>query len=478
MNVAFCASEVFPFAKTGGLADVCGTLPLALEKKGLKVKIFLPLYACVRQGPWALRDLGHGVWMSGIGQAIEVYFIEHHDFFHRPGLYGENGETYDDNLERFQFFCQRTLEVLGGMSWPVDILHCHDWQTALMPVYLKEIYAGQEVYQGTKSVLTIHNLAFQGVFPSRKYAKLHLRKDLFSTDGFEFFHQINLLKAGLIFSDEITTVSPTYAREIQTKEFGCGLEGVLRARQERVVGILNGLDYETWNPKKDPFLSVRYDQKTWARGKAANKEAVQRRFDLPVSARVPLFGFVGRLSQQKGIDLILAAIDELVLLDIQVIIQGVGEEKYHALLSELAYRYPDKVKVSLVFNEAVAHQIYAGSDFFLMPSQFEPCGLSQMISLCYGTIPIVSATGGLVDTIQDARKETTKGNGFVLPAKTKKGLLEAVNRALAVYADSTRFQALVQRAFGARFSWDRSAEDYCKVYQGLQQEAREAACQA
>jgi len=467
MKVVFCSSEVVPFAKTGGLADVCGALPLALERIGMEVVIFLPYYSLIKEGNFFIEKVSDGVFRATLGENIKVYLIAHNAYFWRSGLYGDEEGDYPDNLERFQFFCQRILELLKEFNFQADIIHCHDWQTALIPIYLKEKYQEDDFYSRTKSVLTIHNLAYQGTFPAKEYAKLNLSKKLFTSDVFEFFEKVNLLKGGLIYSDEITTVSPQYAQEIQTKKFGCGLEGVLEAHRDQVAGILNGIDHKIWNPLTDRLIKQAYGKDNFEEGKQVNKEFLQESLDLSISANVPLFGFVGRLSHQKGIDLILAAMDDLFKLDIQVVIQGVGEEKYHSLLNKLALRYPKKLAVCLEFDESMAHQIYAGSDFFLMPSEFEPCGLSQMISLCYGTIPIVFKTGGLADTIESFTASTGKGNGFVFTENTKEGFKKVIQMAKDVFQNRKNFHQLVGNAFKSEFSWNQSAKAYRNLYQSI-----------
>ncbi len=467
MKVAFCSSEVVPFAKTGGLADVCGALPLALENIGLEVILFLPRYSSITEEEYSIKKINEGVSQVIIGKNIKVYLVEHNDFFNREGLYGNEDGNYEDNLERFQFFCCKFLELLKNFDFKADIIHCHDWQTALIPVYLKEQYQTDDFYKETQCILTIHNLAYQGVFPAENYEKLNLKKELFTSDIFEFFKKVNVLKAGIVYSDEITTVSPQYAHEIQTREFGCGLEGVLHARDEKILGILNGLDYDVWNPETDSFIEKNYGAKNYRDNKSVNKRALQKFFNLPVCGEVPLFGFVGRLSHQKGIDVILEVLEEIGNLDIQVIIQGVGDGEYQDALNGLALRYPEKIGICLEFCEKTAHQIYAGSDLFLMPSLFEPCGLSQMISLCYGTIPIVFKTGGLADTIESFSVSTGKGNGFVFKKYTKNDFIRIIREAGDSFNNKEQFASLIQNAFESKFLWEKSAKAYKELYQCL-----------
>lgn len=466
MKVIFASSEAFPFAKTGGLGDVCGALPLALEKLGIEVAIFLPLYKNIDREKFHIKKVTNHLFKTTIGQRSEVYFIKNEQYFGREGIYGCSNNDFPDNLARFHYFCEQVLNYAKQLDFKPDIIHGHDWPTALLPVYLKEKHKHDLFYFKTKSILTIHNLAYQGLFPSIEYEKLGLRSALNSIKGFEFYRKINLLKAGIIFADMVTTVSPQYAREIQAKQFGCGLDDVLRGRRDEIVGILNGLDYDFWNPQTDPYIKKKYSVENYSKAKLDNKKHLQKMFGLPVNPDVALFGFVARLTHQKGVDLILEAVDEMVKLDMQLIVQGTGDEKYHGLLSELAYRYPKKVAVSLEFKEELAHEVYAGSDLFLMPSQFEPCGLSQMISLRYGTIPLVFKTGGLADTIIPHDKPA--GNGFVFTNYKKEDFLRAVKIALRVFKDKKNFEKLIMNAYKSDFSWDKSAKEYQRIYQCLQ----------
>ncbi|MCK5581023.1 MAG: glycogen synthase GlgA [Candidatus Omnitrophica bacterium] len=460
MKIVFFSSEVFPFAKTGGMADVCGALPLAYEQLGNAVVVFLPYYKCVELDHKNVQEVSPGVYLTWMGEYIRVFFIKNDELFGREGLYGDPSGDYADNLERFQCFCQKSLEVLKQQEIKADILHSHDWQTALIPVYVKYALQEDPFYKEMKTVISLHNLAYQGLFPEEEFAKLNLSQDVFDDAGFEFFGKMSLLKAGIVTSDLVTTVSPTYAKEIQTKEQGCGLDDVLRAREESMIGILNGLDYSIWNPKADSLLASKYS-KEGLEGKRKNKHALQKMAKLAIKPEVPVFGFVGRLSHQKGIDLIEEAMEDIIAQDIQFVFLGVGEEKYELLLKELAARYPDKISVNIAFDEKMAHQIYAGSDFFLMPSQYEPCGLSQMISLRYGTIPVVHRTGGLADTVTPFDQD---GNGFVFDEYTKDAFVSVVSGAVDFYQGRSAFAALVEKAFTYDFSWKESAKQYLGLY--------------
>lgn len=456
MKIALCASEVVPFAKTGGLADVCGALPPALEKLGHEIVVITPRYKNSK--------INAPAPMVRIGENVRVCFIEHSHYFEREGLYGEGGGEYQDNLERFTHFCHESFEVLKKIKFAPDIFHCHDWHTSLIPVLLKTNYKNDPFFKNTKSVLTIHNLAYQGVFPKNQYNKLGLDGHLFHTQGLEFYDQVNILKGGIIFADIVTTVSPQYAQEIQTPKFGCALDGVLRNRSHDIYGILNGLDYEAWNPKDDLFLDFTYGPDEIPQ-KQQNKLVVQATLDLPLKEKMPVFGFVGRLCEQKGLDIIMDIVDAVVAKDAQIFFTGVGDKKYHRMIEDAAHRHPRHIGKFLKFDEKIAHKIYAGSDFFLMPSTFEPCGLGQMIALRYGTIPIVYKTGGLADTIHLYDPIHKTGNGFVFTDYTREAFIKAVEESLKVYKQKAYMDDLVHQALRYRFSWEKSAKEYIKVFQ-------------
>ena len=461
MKVLFCASEVFPFAKTGGLADVCGTLPLALENQGVDVSIILPRYQSISIEKFRLKKINKELYAVKIGRNIKVLFLENKKLFGRDGIYGYNGGDYPDNLERFQYYSRRTVDLLKELDFQFDIIHCHDWHAALIPVYLKTIYKSDAFYKRIKTVLTIHNLAYQGFFPKTDFSKLGLPMKFFGPDALEFFGRINLLKGGIIFSDRVTTVSPQYAKEIQAKQLGFGLDGVLKDKEGSLRGILNGLDYRIWDSAKDTFLAKKYSKETFER-KYENKKYIQKTLKLKIQNDIPLFGFIGRMTEQKGMQLILDALDDFLKMDIQLIFLGTGEERYQAALKRTASRHPKKVAVVLKLSEAWAHRIYAGSDFFLMPSTFEPCGLSQLISLKYGAVPIAYKTGGLVDTIQNF--DGQNGNGFVFSEYTKEVFVRTVKKAAELYRTKNVFNKLVKKTFDCDFSWDKSAAEYHKLY--------------
>lgn len=466
MKVVFFSPEVVPFATTGGLGDVCGALPLALEKLGIDITIFMPYYRVVNRFQKTLRRIEEEAFNTTIGQNVQVYFIKNDAFFDREGIYGNNLGEYPDNLERFEFFCARSLELLKKLNLQVDVLHCHDWQTCLIPAYLKFLYGDDPFFKDVKSVLTIHNMAYQGVFAKEEFSKLKLGENFFTLEGFEFYHHLNLLKGGIIFSDMVTTVSQTYACEIQRPPLDCGLEGVLLKRKNPVVGILNGLDYDRWNPSTDSSITKTYSSQN-IEDKVLNKKQLQQDLNLPQESDVPLFGFVGRLSHQKGLDLLFKAMPELMKLDLQIVFLGIGEEKYHQFLEEAVRKYPQKLAALLEFDEAMAHRIYAGCDLFLMPSLYEPCGLSQMISLRYGTIPLVHKTGGLTDTIVDFDSEN--GNGFVFEEYSEAQLIGTIQKALKIFHNRPLFSKLVKKSMTYDFSWEKSAGEYKKVYESLKE---------
>lgn len=456
MKVLFVSSEVVPFAKTGGLADVAGSLPLALEKLGLEVKIVMPKYKMVKAA-------GN---KTVIGKSLEVLFIENEKYFGRDQLYGDRFGDYPDNLERFSYFSKACLELIKKINYKPDIIHCNDWQSSLIPVYLKTIYKDDPFFYNVKTVLTIHNLSYQGLFDKSQFPQTGLGWDLFSVNGLEFYNKVNVLKGGIVFSDLISTVSPAYSKEIQTKEFGYGLEGVLQGRSCDLYGILNGIDYDIWNPGTDRHIAKNYDANS-AEDKLANKEDLQKISGLKADKNSPLIGIISRLADQKGFDLIAAIIDKLLKSKAQIIILGTGEDKYHVLLEKIAKLYPKKASINLKFDAVLAQKIYAGSDMFLMPSRFEPCGLGQLIALRYGTIPVVRLTGGLRDTIREFDTATKQGNGFTFSEYSDSELYAAINRAFGLYKNKPLWKELVKTAMGYDFSWESSAKEYAGLYRQL-----------
>jgi len=445
MKIAFCASEAVPYAKTGGLADVAGALPQALEKEGHEVIVILPKYKGIKAD-------------SGIlGSAVKAYFLENDAYFNREALYGTRAGDYEDNLERFAFYSRKCLEFLKEIKFKADIIHCHDWQASLIPVYLQTEFVKEPFYRKMRTLLTIHNLGYQGIFPAEEFPKLGLEAGLFNMEGLEFYGRLNILKGGIIFSDIINTVSPTYAQEICTERFGFGLEGVLGERQDRLFGILNGLDYSIWDPQKDRFILKDYSAKEPA-AKEKNKEDLQKACSLPQDKNIPLIGMVSRLAEPKGFDLITESIGQICRMGAQLVILGVGDKKYHEALKHSAAKYPENISLNLKFDDPLAHKIYAGSDMFLMPSNYEPCGLGQLIAFKYGSIPVVFKTGGLADTVN-------KKNGFIFDIYDQPSFIGAVSSAVDTFKkDKKAWAALVKNAMQLDFSWEKSAKKYLELY--------------
>jgi starch synthase len=457
MKILQAASEVVPFAKTGGLADVAGALPLALEELGQEIIVVMPAYKVIRNAKIDIKKSKEGLPYAIIGKGIKVYFIENDAYFSRDGLYGDKNGDHKDNIERFSFYSRRALELLKEINFKPDIIHVHDWQACLIPVYLKNIFAQQSFYKDIKTILTIHNIGYQGVFPKDQFPKLGLDWGLFNIEGMEFYDQINILKGGMEFSDIINTVSPTYSKEIQTKEFGFGLEGVLNKRRNRVFGILNGLDYQIWDPRTDKFIAENFSAEN-IKGKEKSKRDLQGYSNLPVKKDVPLFGIVSRLAQQKGFDILAEGIEKICQMGLQLVILGTGDLKYHILLEEMVKKYPQTISLHLKFDDSLAHKIYAGSDIFLMPSKYEPCGLGQLISLRYGTIPLVFKTGGLADTVN-------VDNGFVFSEYSSQELVKTIKKAIKAYEDKKEWLKLAEKAMQYNFSWESSAKKYLELYE-------------
>ncbi len=478
MKILFAASEVFPFAKTGGLADVAGSLPVVLKELGHDVRVVMPKYRGVERFATDLADTGArtpvrigdeiavGALFEGrLAGRVPVYFVRYDPYFDRDGLYGTAQGDYPDNASRFIFFSRTILDAMQSLDFWPEVLHLNDWQCALAALYLKS-YTGVSRYDQVASLLTIHNLGYQGLFWHYDMPLTGLGWEYFTPEGIEFYGKINLLKAGLISADLLSTVSRKYAREIQTEEYGFGLDGVLKKRARDLCGILNGVDYTLWDPADDPFLPERYGPDDLT-GKAACKRELLKRFGLEVRMRRPLIGCVSRLTAQKGFDLVAAVGPDLARLDAALVVLGDGEEKVRSDLVDLAKRYPKHFGIRIAYDDGLAHLIEAGADFFLMPSRYEPCGLNQMYSLKYGTIPIVRGTGGLDDTIVSFNRKTRTGNGFKFFSYSPQRLLSAVRRAVSVYHERPLFARLIRNAMACDFSWTRSAQDYEKLYTRL-----------
>ncbi len=470
LRILFVASEMFPLAKTGGLADVAGALPKALAKRGHDVRVLLPKYRAtfavnhnlervvdLPHLPFGTFSLGCGVDKSDVlsDDGVTIYLIEHFGLYDRDRLYG-----YDDDWVRFGLLCKVALELPKAIGWQPDIIHCNDWQSGLIPTYLKTVYRDDPFFAQTATVFTIHNLAYQGAFDPFVVHALGLPPETYQMHGLELHGRMSFIKGGLYYADLLTTVSPTYAQEIQTESFGEGLHGLLRDRaaQGRLVGILNGIDEEVWNPKTDEFLVARYDSRTVVKGKAANRKALLQRMHLEDNGAM-VIGVVSRLAHQKGFDVVAQAAEAILKLPVKLVVLGAGEQE--PVFAELQKRHPDKVAARLgVVDEELAHLIYAGADAFLMPSRFEPCGLGQMIAMRYGTAPIVHAVGGLADTVQDFDPNTKEGNGFAFKGLTIDKLVATVERAVQVYQQPTLWRTLQRNAMKTNFSWEKSATVY------------------
>jgi starch synthase len=470
------ASEAVPLAKTGGLADVVGSLSRELSRLGHNVRLVLPRYKdCADQ----VKDLVVAGTIqvpampvplavtieTGTVNSVALILLRYDPFFARAGLYGEGGIDYPDNLARFALFCRGALEACRSLNWRPDVLHAHDWQAALAVVYLKTLYQSDGRWASCRALFTIHNMGYQGIFPMTQYTTTGLPGSEFTPDRLEFFAQVNLLKGGIVYADLVNTVSPTYAREIQTSEFGYGLEGVLQTRKDRVFGIINGIDYEQWSPQTDPYLPAHYSARNVA-GKRTCKTALQREMTLPARS-VPLLAVVSRLVPQKGIDLILNILPDLLALDLQIVLLGTGDPVAEERLTGLEDRFPKKFAVRLSFDEGLAHRIEAGADMFLMPSRYEPCGLNQLYSLSYGTVPIVRKTGGLADTVVPylPGDKKGKGTGFVFELPHPEVLFATILLALQVFRDEEEWQRLMLRGMRQDFSWRHSAREYVKLYE-------------
>jgi starch synthase len=486
IKILYISSEVEPFAKTGGLADVAGSLPKELKKLNADIRVAMPMYGSISEDKFNIIevpdsdfeiDLGGEIIRGKLNETsikvdskqIQVYLLENGFYYSRNGLYVDVNTNFEfpDNADRFIFFSRGILEALKKINWKPDIIHCNDWQTGLIPIYLKTIYADDAFYRDIKTIFSIHNLAYQGIFDKFTLLKTGLSWEVFTMEGIEFYDRINFMKAGVVYSDFITTVSPRYAEEIcSSVEYGYGLEGVLANRKANLVGILNGADYNTWSPLKDSLIPQNYSGRNIAM-KLVNKKALLEKFNLPFRESVPVVGMISRLADQKGFDIIEAAADELMKLDLQMVFLGAGELKYQQFLEKLKQQNSEKIGVLIGFDNELAHLIEAGSDMFLMPSRYEPCGLNQMYSLKYGTVPIVRATGGLDDSIEQYNLQTKSGIGFKFIEYDKTHLVDAVKLASDVYKDKQAWTQLMKNGMKQDFSWKASAKRYIKLYKEI-----------
>ena len=492
MTIVYATSEVAPYSKSGGLADVSAALPHELAKLGHQVLVFTPYYRCVRKLEPKARQIAQGfvpVGSESIGWTLhaastnsnakdkaQIYFIGCDPYFDRDGLYGTSKGDYDDSAQRYVLFCRACLAAVQALALSVDVWHCHDWQTALIPIYLKTIFAKHPLLSGAATVFTIHNMGYQGLFWHWDWPVLNLPWKHYNWKEMEFHGKMNLLKGALIHSDALTTVSPTYAREIQTAEFGFGLEGVLQDRAADLTGIVNGIDEKDWNPATDALLPVAY-MASDLEGKAKCRTALRKRLGLPLDGSA-VVGMIARLFEQKGFDLVAQAMDDLVRRDIQLVILGTGREEFHRLLETVQIAHPEKVAVAFAFDNELAHLIEAGSDMYLMPSRYEPCGLNQLYSLKYGTPPVVHRVGGLADTVVDATPEAIAAKtatGFQFDVYSPQDMLAALDRALLVFKQAPATWSDIQRTgMEQDWTWSVSAKKYIDVFKATRAKLAQA----
>jgi len=473
VRILFVASEGLPFSKTGGLADVVEALPKALVAQGREVAVLLPRYRGTKTTavvmPSLTIPLGARLRFPAIAEGasqsgVRYFFVDDPAYFDRDGLYGGSAGDYPDNAERYSEFCRAAIEIAKHV-WPPDVIHCHDWQTGLVPLLLRTSYADDPLVKDIPVVFTIHNMGYHGTFGREVLERAGIPSVLFHPGALEFFGNVNFLKAGLLFSDYLTTVSKKYAEEIQTPEFGYGLDGVARGRRDRLVGILNGVDYTAWNPEKDKFIAAKYSAKDLS-GKQVCKQDLLQAYELPAEhLSRPVIGIVSRFADQKGFDLIAERAHELMREDLLLIVLGTGDRRYEDLFRSLAAAYPGRVGVKIAYDNAIAHKIEAGADMFLMPSRYEPCGLNQIYSLKYGTVPIVRATGGLDDTIETFDLEHGTGTGFKFGEYSGAALVYAVRQALHHFSDERIWKRIQLNGMAKDFSWKGPAAAYAKLYE-------------
>lgn len=476
-KILFVSAEVFPFAKVGGLADVAGSLPKSLASMGYDIRVVMPCYKNIqpetkyikdfpveigsRQETCIIRGGKINISNNNRGKNIVVYFVDNHHYFNRQNIY-----CYFDDEERFAFFCKAILEMLPRIDFKPDIIHCNDWHVGPVCMLLNEKYKKNEFYEDIKTLYTIHNLEYKGDFPKKVLSLFGMTEELFIPEKTEFYGAFSFMKTGLVYADIINTVSKTYANEIQTSEYGEKFEGLLKSRSKDLFGIINGIDYEIFNAETDKNIYKNYNKNT-VNYKKYNKNALQKELGLP-QKDVPIISVVSRMANQKGLDLIIDKIDEMMEIDLQLILLGSGEIYYEKAFEKLQKKYPEKIIVHIGFEISLAHKIYAGSDFFLMPSRFEPCGLGQMISFRYGTIPIVRETGGLAETVIDVEKDTEKGNGFSYRKFCSEDMISTIKRGIEYYNNNKEgWNKLIKSAMNTDCSWDKSAKKYSELYQGI-----------
>lgn len=475
MNLLIVSSEASPFAKTGGLGDVIGNLMNGLLRERIDAKLIMPLYQKIKEN-FNLKDTGlkikivlgnKGYQGKMFSFGDKVSFLRCEDFFERQELYGTKDGDYVDNAQRFIFFSKAVIEACKAINFIPSVIHCNDWQTGLIPLYIKTIY--KRHFSRTATIFTIHNLGYQGIFLPSIMSLTGLPLEVFNPEFIEFYGRVNFLKAGIVSSDAITTVSMSYAKEILTPEYGFGLDGVLRKRSSQLTGILNGIDYTEWNPSKDNFISCNYSKKALS-GKSVCKSELMR--ECKLKGKRPLLAMVGRLSSQKGIDIFISALQELIIEGVNIVILGKGDGPFEKELERLTKKYPSNISLHLSYDSALAHRIYAGSDILLMPSRYEPCGLSQMIALRYGTIPVARKTGGIADTVDDYNHLNEVGTGFLFTDYTSSALRQCLMRALCVYQDKEKWKRLMLSGMGKDFSWKSSINKYIRLYEATVKRVR------
>ncbi|MDX2129408.1 MAG: glycogen synthase GlgA [Chloroherpetonaceae bacterium] len=485
LKILFVSGEVAPFAKTGGLADVMGSLPQAVEHHGNESRIMMPKYGMINDRKFRLHDVLRlkdipvmisertellNVKVTALPSSkIQTYFLYHEGYFKRDGLYVNpaNKKDYPDNDERFIFFNRAVLETLKTLGWRPDIIHCNDWMCGLIPAYLKLIYKDDPFFKGIKTVFTIHNIAYQGAFSKSALQKSGLPEEEFHPEGLEFYDSFNFMKIALVYADTITTVSEKYGEEIRLsddKNLHSGMNGILQKRKKDFVGILNGIDENVWNPKKDEFIEKKYGKEDLS-GKLENKQSLLKKLKMPYNPSTPVVGIISRLVEQKGVDLIMEGFDKLLNLDAQYVLLGTGQKEFEDFFRNAAKKNPDKFFASISFNEELAHQIEAGADIFLMPSKYEPCGMNQMFSLKYGTVPVVRATGGLYDTVKPFKNG--KGNGFVFEKYTASEMIKCLKEAIDAFKDQKNWSKIIQNGMETDVSWTTSGARYTEIYSKL-----------
>ncbi|MBW1917404.1 MAG: glycogen synthase GlgA [Deltaproteobacteria bacterium] len=477
MQIMIVAPEAKPFARNGGLAEVIHGLAWALVRQGHQVSVVTPYYRQTQDGGWpiafsgktlniplSIKTLTAEIYHIQVHPKLQIFFVGQDCLFNREGIYGTPYGDYEDNAERFIFLSRAVPEMIEALELDIDVCHCHEWHTGLIPAYLRNLYRDRSHLSSIATLYTVHNVGWQGIFPHYDLPLTGFGWEFFNSKTMEFYGKINLMKTGLVFADLINTVSETYRREILTPEYGAGLEGVFQERAQDLYGVLNGVDYETWDPSLDKLIASPFSRENLS-GKKTCKTALAKYFGIELAEHQPMIGMTTRLTERKGIELVRDIMEELVNLNVAFVIQATGEERYQYFFTEFQQRNPHQVGVRIGYSEDLAHQIIAGSDMFLMPSRYEPCGLDQLYCLRYGTIPVVRATGGLDETIQDYDLPSGEGTGFKFQNYTAADLLVAIQRALSVYQDQSAWQKLIQQAMAQDFSWDKSVQKYLELYQ-------------